>query len=136
MREIEFEMEEPPGRGRPPQPWEDVPLTQWSDWRWQLSHRLNTVEDFARVIRLSFEEKAGLSAPGRFRVDVTPYFASLMDPNDPYCPIRRQVIPTVYELAPFEAEMADSRIYRARSIRSPQSPEPRARGRGKGVRTC
>jgi lysine 2,3-aminomutase len=49
-----------------------------------------------------------LSAPSHFRVDITPYFASLMDPDDPNCPIRQQVIPTNHELAPFEAEMADS----------------------------
>jgi lysine 2,3-aminomutase len=83
-------------------------LEQWRDWRWQLSHRLNTAEDFARVIRLTPEEVTGLSAPGLFRVDVTPYFASLMDPDDPNCPIRRQIMPTAQELVPFEAEMVDS----------------------------
>jgi lysine 2,3-aminomutase len=102
------ELEEPPGHGRPPHPWEDVPLAQWNDWRWQLSHRLNTVEDFVQVIRFTPEEVEGLSAPGLLRVDVTPYLASLMDPEDPACPIRRQVIPNSHELAPFEAEMDDS----------------------------
>jgi len=85
-----------------------VPPEQWNDWRWQLSHRLNSVEDFARVIRLTSSEEAGLSAPGRFRVDVTPYFAGLMHPEDPNCPIRRQVVPTALEAVRFEAEMADS----------------------------
>ena len=96
----------------PPHPcvtlWADVSDQQWNDWRWQLTHRLNTIDDFARVIRLTPEEVAGLSAPGHFRVDVTPYFASLMNPDDPNCPIRRQIIPTIHELVPFEAEMADS----------------------------
>ncbi len=103
--------EEPPGaagRKTPPHPWEDVPLSQWNDWRWQLTHRLSTVDDFARVIHLTPDEIEGLSAPGHFHVDVTPYFASLMDPNDPNCPIRRQVVPTALELAPFDAEMVDS----------------------------
>lgn len=102
------ELEEPPGHGRPPHPWEDVPITHWNDWRWQLSHRLSTVQDLARVIHLTPEEVEGLSSPGLLRVDVTPYFASLMDPEDPACPIRRQVIPSSHELEPFEAEMADS----------------------------
>lgn len=106
--EVKVELEEPPGRERSPHPWEDVPLAQWNDWRWQLSHRLNTVEDFERVIHLTPGETAGLSAPGHFRVDVTPYFASLIDPEDPNCPIRRQVVPTGHELMPFEAEMTDS----------------------------
>lgn len=50
----------------PPAPWQDVSLAQWNDWRWQLSHRLNTVEDFARFMRLTPDEIAGLSAPDHF----------------------------------------------------------------------
>ncbi len=83
-------------------------MEQWTDWRWQMTHRLRSVDDFARFLVLTPEEVDGLSAPERFRVDVTPYFASLMDPTDPNCPIRRQVIPTSAELVPFEAEMIDS----------------------------
>ena len=108
MSEIRSEIEDPPGDGKPPQPWGGVPPAQWNDWRWQLSHRLNMVEELAQVIHLTPEEVAGLSAPDHFRMDITPYFASLMDPDDPYCPIRRQVIPTIHELLSFEAEMADS----------------------------
>jgi len=114
MKGAENEFEEPPGEEvEEPPPrrailWPDVSDQQWNDWRWQLTHRLNTIDDFARVIRLTPEEVAGLLAPGHFRVDVTPHFASLMDPNDPNCPIRRQVVPTIRELVPFEAEMADS----------------------------
>lgn len=92
----------------PPHPWQNVPREKWDDWRWQLSNRLNTVEEFARVINLTDDEIAGLSAPDKFRVDVTPYFASLMDPDDPGCPVRRQIMPTGAELAPFQAEMVDS----------------------------
>jgi lysine 2,3-aminomutase len=108
MEDERTEVEEPPGTCRPPHPWESVPAEKWQDWRWQLAHRLNSVEELGAVIHLTPEEVAGLSAPGRFRVDVTPYFASLMDPDDPGCPIRRQVIPTSQELVPFNAEMADS----------------------------
>jgi lysine 2,3-aminomutase len=93
---------------RPPAPWQDVPLAQWNDWRWQLSQRLNTIEDFANVVKLTPDEIAGLSAPEHFRVDVTPYFASLMDPDDPRCPVRLQIMPTAAELTPFTAEMEDS----------------------------
>jgi lysine 2,3-aminomutase len=109
------ESQEPPGHGRPPHPWDDVPLVRWNDWQWQLSHRLNTVEDFARAIHLTPEEMEGLSAPGRFRVDVTPYFASLIDPEDPTCPIRQQVIPTAHETTSFEAGMVDSLAEEAHS---------------------
>ncbi|MCB0045005.1 MAG: lysine 2,3-aminomutase [Caldilineaceae bacterium] len=93
---------------KPPSPWQDIPWEKWNDWRWQLSNRLNTVEDFRDVINLTESEIAGLSAPDHFRVDVTPYFASLMDADDPDCPVRKQIIPTAAELTPFQAEMADS----------------------------
>ena len=102
------EVEEPPSSDEPPPPWQNTPPSKWNDWHWQLSNRLGTPDDFARTIRLSPEETEGLSAPDCFRVDVTPYFASLMDPHDPNCPIRRQLIPTNRETLPFEAEMVDS----------------------------
>ncbi|MBU0491954.1 MAG: lysine 2,3-aminomutase [Chloroflexi bacterium] len=106
--ENEVPIEEPPGTWHPPHPWEDVPPAQWHDWRWQMSHRLDTVEQLAQVINLTPAEVAGLSAPDHFRVQVTPYFASLMDPDDPSCPIRQQIIPTDRELVPYDAEMSDS----------------------------
>lgn len=92
----------------PPHPWEHVSLNQWRDWRWQLSNRLNSLESLSQIIQLTPDEIEGLSAPGRFRVDITPYFASLISPDDPNCPIRRQVIPRKDELVPFESEMVDS----------------------------
>ena len=62
---------------------------EWSDWRWQLSHRLNTAEELEKIIHLTDSERQALRKSGLFRVDITPYFASLMDPDDPNCPIRR-----------------------------------------------
>ena len=114
-QEIQVEIEEPPSHKRPPHPWDHVPLAKWDDWRWQLSHRLSTVKDLAQVVRLTPEEVAGLSSPEPFRVDVTPYFASLMDPEDPNCPIRKQVIATDHEMVISEAEMTDSLAEEAHS---------------------
>ncbi|MGB9722369.1 MAG: lysine 2,3-aminomutase [Chloroflexia bacterium] len=102
-----LELEDPPGQRIPPAPWEQIPPSQWNDWRWQLSHRLHTAEELSQVIRLTPEERAGLEA-SHFRTAITPYFASLMDPEDPACPIRRQVVPTVRELETSEADRADS----------------------------
>jgi lysine 2,3-aminomutase len=88
--------------------WADVPDEKWDDWRWQLSHRLNTLNELGQIIQLTPEEEEGVNAQHRFRLDITPYFASLIDPLDPSCPIRRQVIPTSQELKHFESMMADS----------------------------
>ncbi len=88
--------------------WADIPDEQWHDWRWQLSHRVNEFEVLEAFINLTDEEIEGICAPNKFRLDITPYFASLIDPNDPLCPVRQQVIPTGRELRVFDNMMADS----------------------------
>src|ERR671935_1294292 len=73
-----------------------------------LSNRVNELNEVAEILELTEEEKEGLSAPDKFRVDITPYFISLIDPKDPADPIRRQVIPTGREAQAFTAMMEDS----------------------------
>jgi lysine 2,3-aminomutase len=101
--------DEPPqrrGSRRAPQ-WAGVPDAQWNDWRWQMSHRLNSYEELSQIINLTDAEAAGCRHH-HFRVDITPYFASLIDPDDPNCPIRRQVIPTSQELTAVDGMYVDS----------------------------
>ena len=86
----------------------DVPDEKWNSWRWQLSNRLNTVDDLEKILNLTESERKALSAAHLFRVDITPYFVSLIDPNDPKDPIRQQVIPTADEMVPFTSMMEDS----------------------------
>ncbi|WP_373845712.1 KamA family radical SAM protein, partial [Clostridium sp.] len=35
---------------------------------------------------------------GKFRMAITPYYLTLMDPDDPKCPVRMQAIPTINEM--------------------------------------
>jgi len=86
----------------------DIPDEKWNNWRWQLSNRINTLDEFACVLNLTDSEKKALSSPGLFRVDITPYFISLIDPDDPNDPVRRQIVPTAGELVSFTAMMEDS----------------------------
>ncbi len=86
----------------------DVPDEKWNSWQWQMANRLNSVDELAQVIDLTDEEREGASASGVFRVDITPYFASLLEWGDPYGPVRHQVIPKGRELVPFDSMMADS----------------------------
>jgi lysine 2,3-aminomutase len=86
----------------------DIPDEKWNDWHWQLSHRLNSVEDFEKVLKLTDSERKALSTQGLFRVDITPYFASLINAEDPHDPVRKQVIPTADEIVPFTGMMEDS----------------------------
>lgn len=86
----------------------DVPDEKWNDWRWQLSHRLNSLEEIEKVIPLTESERKALQTQGLFRVDVTPYFISLIDPDDPNDPTRLQIIPRAEEMKSFTAMMEDS----------------------------
>lgn len=86
----------------------DVSDENWLDWRWQMSHRLNSVADFENVLKLTESERKALNTPGMFRVDVTPYYVSLIDPEDVNDPIRKQIIPSSDEIQPFTGMMEDS----------------------------
>lgn len=71
---------------------------KWLDWRWQYRNRITNVEQLAEVLPLSGHEKEDIArCLSGFRMAITPYFASLMDQDDPDCPIRRQVVPTIHE---------------------------------------
>jgi len=86
----------------------DIPDEQWNDWHWQLSHRLNSVEDLEKILPLTDSERKALSSQNLFRVDITPYFVSLINPDDPDDPVRKQVIPEAGEIDAFTGMMEDS----------------------------
>jgi lysine 2,3-aminomutase len=81
---------------------------QWHDWHWQLAHRLCTLEELQRLIHLTPEEEVGIRlATQRFRMGITPYFARLIDPEDPHCPLRRQVVPLAAEAVTGTFDLVD-----------------------------
>ena len=76
-----------------------VSAAQWTDWTWQLQHRIRTVEQLSRWVRPTEDEARAIALlADRFHFVITPYYASLMNPDDPECPIRRQVVPRTAEL--------------------------------------
>lgn len=80
----------------------------WGDWKWQLANRITNVEGLNRVLKLSEQEKTDIAkCLESFRMAVTPYYASLIDPNDPNDPIRRQCVPTIEETLPCEDDLTD-----------------------------
>lgn len=88
--------------------WPDVPSELWNDWKWQLKNRVSTLEALESKIRLAKEERAGVLLAGqKLAFAVTPHFFNLIDPEDPECPIRRQVIPRIEESARAPWEVAD-----------------------------
>lgn len=88
--------------------WKDVPELDWEDWHWQLKNRICKKEELSHLIKLTPEEEEGIKkSRGRLSVALTPYWAFLMDPEDDYCPIRRQSVPLNLELKTSPHEMND-----------------------------
>ncbi|MBA2875457.1 KamA family protein [Anoxybacillus caldiproteolyticus] len=78
--------------------WKDVTEEQWNDWLWQLTNTIRTLDDLKKVIHLTPEEEEGVKISAKtIPLNITPYYASLMNPDDPRCPIRMQSVPTANE---------------------------------------
>jgi len=89
-------------------PWKDVPLEDWRDWHWQMRHRVSTVEELVGLVPLTEKEKVGIQRGLElFKFAVPPYYASLIDPDEPNCPIRRQAVPGLEELVWREFDIED-----------------------------
>jgi lysine 2,3-aminomutase len=88
--------------------WKDVSEQEWEDWHWQIKNRIHTLETISKIVVLTPQEEEGIKkSHGRLSMAVTPYWVTLMDPNDPECPIRRQAIPTAEEFCFGSNEFVD-----------------------------
>ncbi|HAB15875.1 MAG TPA: KamA family radical SAM protein [Verrucomicrobiota bacterium] len=90
--------------------WARVSEADWNDWRWQLKHRITTVEQLEKFLpTLTPEERAGaiLAGQSKLAMAITPYFFNLIDLGDEQCPIRRQVIPRLEETQTAPWELSD-----------------------------
>lgn len=80
----------------------------WNDWKWQLKNRITSLEVIRELIPLTRREEEGIKrASGRLAMAITPYFFSLIDRQDPRCPIRKQAIPRLDEFSVSSCEMVD-----------------------------
>jgi lysine 2,3-aminomutase len=65
----------------------------WSDWHWQLRNRITDLRALERILRVSEDERLALGQHrGPLPVGITPYYASLLDENNPQQPLRRTVV--------------------------------------------
>lgn len=80
---------------------------EWHDWRWQQRKRFRLIEQLEGVINVSDGERLAFEkSNAMFHMGITPYYASLMDKDDPKCPIRLQSVPQMGELdiLPYDLE--------------------------------
>ncbi|ASJ56202.1 lysine 2,3-aminomutase [Brevibacillus formosus] len=88
--------------------WKDVTDEQWNDWMWQLTHTIKTVDDLKQVINLTPEEEEGVRISAQtIPLNITPYYAHLMDPDDSSDPVRMQSVPLSSEMVRTKYDMED-----------------------------
>ncbi len=79
------------------------------DWRWQLRHAVTSAAELARRLELTEAERLGAEHAERsgFPISIPPHYLSLVDPRDPACPIRRQVVPRIDETRDVLGDLRD-----------------------------
>ena len=80
---------------------------EWRDWHWQLRNRITSADRLSEMIRLSWLERRAVEQGQSLPLAITPYYASLLDPDDAKQPLRRTVIPTIDECMPCSGERED-----------------------------
>lgn len=82
--------------------------SDWNDWKWQVRNRIETLEELKKYIKLTAQEEEGISKSLQtLRMAITPYYLSLIDTNNPNCPIRKQAIPSAAETHVSPADLTD-----------------------------
>ncbi|KUF32080.1 MULTISPECIES: lysine 2,3-aminomutase [Lysinibacillus] len=88
--------------------WKDITQEQWDDWHWQLTNTIKTLDDLKKVVNLTAEEEEGVKISLQtIPLNITPYYASLMNPDDVRCPIRMQSVPLSAEIMKSHYDLED-----------------------------
>ena len=83
-------------------------LRDWNDWRWQNRSRIRTIAELDRMLSLTDEERQAVEMHrGALPIGVTPYYASLLDPENATQSLRRTVIPVMGEYLRSRGEADD-----------------------------
>lgn len=111
---IKQEVIAPPRTTRRPRDYQQITLYKdvnpldWEDWCWQIKNRICTKDALSQIINLTPNEEKGIDkARGRLSMAITPYWGTLLDPEDENCPIRRQAVPVAQEFLISPHEMTD-----------------------------
>ena len=86
----------------------EVTDAQWDDWKWQVKNRIETLDQLKQYVKLTPEEEEGVKKTlSTLRMAITPYYISLINPEDSNDPIRKQAIPTGAETHQAAADLLD-----------------------------
>ena len=86
----------------------DATDEQWNDWRWQMRNAVRDGARLAQVLKLTDDERVGVAETAKiFRLGISPYYLSLIDPAHPFCPVRMQAVPVKAEARKRAGELRD-----------------------------
>ncbi|HHX02821.1 MAG TPA: lysine 2,3-aminomutase [Tissierellia bacterium] len=81
---------------------------EWSSWQWQVRNRIETLDELKKYLPLTEEEEEGVKKTlETLRMAITPYYLSLIDPDNPHDPVRRQAVPLELEVRQSSADLLD-----------------------------
>lgn len=59
----------------------DVSLNEWNDWKWQVRHRIRSVDKLESILQLTETERRSIALRTQnLPIAITPYYLSLLDP--------------------------------------------------------
>ncbi|MDO8686215.1 MAG: lysine 2,3-aminomutase, partial [Clostridiales bacterium] len=81
---------------------------QWNDWMWQIKNRITAPAALKNIINLAENEEQDINhCLEKFRMAITPYFAMLINPENPECPVKKQCVPSLQELSFQPCDLTD-----------------------------
>lgn len=94
------------------EPWHrlfpEATTAQWQDWRWQMRNSVRSLAQLLLKVPLTEDERLGCEETASiFRLGISPYYLSLIDPENAFCPVRMQAIPTRAEARVRPGELRD-----------------------------
>lgn len=81
--------------------------SEWNDWHWQLRNSYFSFQQLSEFLDLSDNEVKPSPDKMQLPVRITPYYASLLDPDDPGQALRRTMVPVYDEYLISDVESSD-----------------------------
>lgn len=81
---------------------------KWNDWKWQFANRITNAETLSQHLDITEKEKGEITeCLTHFRMAITPYYLSLINPSDENDPVKMQCVPSIKETYPCDNDLAD-----------------------------
>lgn len=84
-----------------------ITADEWNDWRWQIRNSFTSLQQLGKILKLTDEEMFSVTGKQKLPLRITPYYASLIDPENPIQPLRRTIVPVQQELIIMPEEKTD-----------------------------